>query len=258
MKIFLSHAHEQAPIADALAIALRQEGHTAFLDSDVLKAAEGYHEAIRNEIRASDLFVYLLSPQSLEPGSYALTELGVARERWPDPSSRVLPVVVSPVSFDLIPPYLKAVTVLQPKGDPVAETVARVAAIQRGTNRRRLIAAGGAAGIAAIAGGMAWRFSRSTVRCLIDAAVLERTDTVRRVTTLEAGMAGAIRTFVVTDGLASIDIDSLTGSHARWIIEASAANGEIVARFEVDGCPSAPLELSSNETGLRLRLSPRR
>lgn len=46
--------------------------------------------------------------------------------KWPNPSRRVLPVEVRPVSIAALPPYIRSVSILQPKGDHVAETVAAV------------------------------------------------------------------------------------------------------------------------------------
>jgi hypothetical protein len=261
MKIFLSHAHEQAKLADGLAIALRQEGHAVFLDTDALKAAEGFHEAIRREIQASDLFVFLVSENSLEAGSYALTEMATARERWRNPTGHVLPVVVGTVDFDRIPPYLKAVTVLQPKGDPVAETLARVAALQRSRSGRRLAIAAGIAAVLAAVGLGVWqsrRDSQDAAACLLRAQVTQAASGGAPVTTLDAGPVGALKAFVVIAGVASLDIERLTGPQSRWIIDASGPTGDVLAHFELAGCPSAPREFQDDATGVRLRLAPRR
>jgi len=260
MKIFLSHAHEQAAVADALAIALRQEGHEVFLDTDALKAADGFHAAIRREIQACELFVFLVSPDSLQAGGYALTEMAVARERWPDPSGRVLPVLVAAVDFDRIPPYLKAVSVLQPKGDPVAETLARVAALSRRGGARRWGLGAAVAATALAVGLAAWWAKRpdevgSAAACLLDAELVAPAG--ERITTLDAGPPEGLRAFVVVAGVASLDL-ALTAPGQAWIIDASAASGERVARFELSGCPSEPRELQDDASGLRLRLAPRR
>jgi TIR domain len=261
MNIFLSHAHEQAALADGLAIALRQEGHRVFLDTDALEAAEGFHAAIRTEIQDCDLFVFLVSSASLEPGGYALTEMGVARERWPNPTGHVLPVVVGELSFELIPPYLKAVTVLRSKGDPVAETLSRVAAIER-RRRRRQLGIAAAAGVLLIAAFIGFRViprnGASSEPCLLDAEVTRTPEAGPRITTLDAGRPDSLSAFVVVDDLASLDLGRLTGPDQAWIIEASAADGRLVARFELSGCPSEPRELHDDATDLRLRLAPRR
>jgi hypothetical protein len=267
MRVFVSHAHEQAAIADALAIALRQEHHSAFLDRDALRPGGDFHAAIREEIRRADLLVFLVSPQALEAGSYALTELAVAREAWPDPTSRVLPVLVTPTPFEAIPPWLKAVTVLQPQGDPVAETVARVAAMQAasdGRGRRRLgLAAVGVTAAALVAGVLWWRASGGEPAhpgpCLLEIAVSGpgAEGDVFRVTTLDVGLPGAPRAFLVAAGRASVDVGPLTGPDARWTIEPSTADGRRGATFQMQGCPDGPLELRDDGSKVLLRISPR-
>lgn len=262
MQIFLSHAHEQAALADALAVSLRQEGHEVFLDVDALQKAQAFHAEIRERLRASDLFIFLLSPQALEAGSYALTELGEARARWPNPSGHVLPVLAVPVDFETIPPYLKAVTVLSPKGDVVAETARCVADLDRPMRRRRWQRRLGAgAAIGAVGGVLAWLWpgpnAPDDAPCLLRATLSESPSNSTRVTTLEAGAPGQLRSFVVSGDEASLDVGPLTPTDARWIIEASAADGRIVAAFNVDGCPRAPLELNHDGSRLQLRLTPR-
>jgi hypothetical protein len=260
MNIFLSHAHEQAELADMLAIALRQEGHRVFLDTDALEVGEGFHAAIRREIQACDLFVFLVSSASLEAGGYALTEMGVARERWPNPAGHVLPVVLGELSFERIPPYLKAVTVLQSKGDPVAETLSRVAALAR-RRRGRQLGIAAAAGVLLIGAFIALRViprnGSGGETCLLAAEVIQAPGAGPRITTLDAGPPDALSAFVVVEDLASLDVGGLNGRERRWIIDASAADGRLVARFELSGCPREPRELHDDATDLRLRLAPR-
>jgi TIR domain len=143
MHIFLSYAGEHRSTADAIALRLRQSGHDVFFDKDDLPTAEGYDERIRRAIERSDLLVFLVSPESVEHGSYCLTELELARDRWKDPSGRVLPVIIVPTPFEAIPEYLKAVTILQPEGNVVAETdaaVRKLTATSSRWKRRALLA----------------------------------------------------------------------------------------------------------------------
>ena len=155
MQIFISYAHEDLSLADALEVGLSEQGHKVFFDKDDLRAGDEYHARIRAAIADMDLFIFLLSPESLAPGSYALTEMGLARERWRRPSGRVLPVIVRPVDPGQMPAYLAAVTWLQPDGDLVAETLARVAALaQRRRRRRGGWIAAAAAGAVALAAGL--------------------------------------------------------------------------------------------------------
>ena len=75
----------------------------------------------------------------MAPGSYALAELSMAKARWRHPGGHVLPVKVAPVPKDMIPAYLRAVTILEPQGDVVAETVAAVERVKP-PSRRKLVA----------------------------------------------------------------------------------------------------------------------
>ena len=124
MNVFISYASEQQPDAEDIALALRGEGHEAFLDRSGLPEGEAYHERIREAVRASDLFVFLISPESVSAGRYTLTELRLAEERWPAPAGHVLPVLVRPTDRAKIPAYLRAVTLLQPSGNAAAEVAA--------------------------------------------------------------------------------------------------------------------------------------
>ena len=74
------------------------------------------------------------SPGSVSRGRYTLTELGFARNKWPNPSNRVLQVMIAPTPLDQVPIYLKAVTILEPQGSAAAETRA---AVERMVEARR-------------------------------------------------------------------------------------------------------------------------
>src|SRR6185295_11955597 len=81
-------------------------------------------------VECSDAFVFLISQRSVTSGSYALTELKYARQKWPDPRHRVLPVMIERTAYDQIPNYLKAVTVLEPEGNVPAEVAAELEKIR--------------------------------------------------------------------------------------------------------------------------------
>ncbi len=137
MKLFISYPSAQRELSERLRLALEAEGHTVFVDRADLRAGESYHEALRAAIADADRFIFFVSPESVAPGSYTLTELGFAEERWRRPAGSVLPVVIAPTPIERIPPYLRAVTLLQPRGDVVAETVAAVARLSGSTGRTR-------------------------------------------------------------------------------------------------------------------------
>jgi len=140
MRIFLSYAGEQRSKADAIALRLRQAGHIVFFDRDALPPAESYDERIRRAISASDVLVFLVSPESVASGAYALTELKFARQRWVDPSGKVLPVMISDTDYEQVPTYLSAVTVLEPQGNVEAEIVAAIARLAQSRPNPKIIA----------------------------------------------------------------------------------------------------------------------
>ena len=129
MKIFLSYAHEQHPIAEEVSVSLSVRGHNVFFDRSSLKAGLEYDAAIQKAIKKCDLFVVLISPESLDQGSYTLTELGFAKDEWKNPSGRVLPVMARPTLNSKVDAYLRAVTILYPQGNLAAEVAARADAL---------------------------------------------------------------------------------------------------------------------------------
>jgi hypothetical protein len=129
MRVFLSHASEQRADAERLAIALRARGHTVFLDSDDLPAGGDYQSRIEQAIISCDLFCFLISPHSVAPKRFTLSELSMARRRWPNPAGHVLPIMVDKIPMEDVPAYLRAVTVFQPEGDMVAEALPCVEAL---------------------------------------------------------------------------------------------------------------------------------
>ena len=116
MIIFLSYASEQRDVAEQTKLALAASGHKVFYDRHSLPVGDEYHRRIRTAVEESEAFVFLISPQSIAQGCYALTELKYAREKWPVPRDKVLPVMVERTEYRHIPPYLKAITVLEPQG----------------------------------------------------------------------------------------------------------------------------------------------
>ncbi len=151
MKLFLSYPSGQRDLAERLTLALEAEGHAVFMDRSGLTPGESFHQRLRESIVGADAMVFLVTPESVRPGSYALAELNLAQQRWRRPSGRVLPVIVQPTPMATLPPYLTAVTVLEPRGDAVAETVAAVAGLQLPSQAWRLWLAGSAAAAAVVA-----------------------------------------------------------------------------------------------------------
>lgn len=119
----MSYASEQRDIAEEIESALTAGGYTVFFDKKSLPVGEEYNRKIYDAIRASDLMIYLISPDSIEAGSYARTELLFAQEIWTNADRRVFPVRVEEVDFSEIPQYLKSVTILIPSGNISAEVL---------------------------------------------------------------------------------------------------------------------------------------
>ena len=127
MQIFISYSSKYAELCERLQLALEADGrHEVFRDRSELTPGRPFDEKIREAVLDCDLLLFLLSPESVAAGSYALAELDMAKTRWRHPGGHVLPVMVAPVPKEAIPPYLRAVTILEPRGDLVAETVAAV------------------------------------------------------------------------------------------------------------------------------------
>ena len=250
MRAFLSYASEQRLIADRIAVGLRQAGAEVFFDRDALPAGEGYDAAIRAQVERSDLFIFLVSPDALAPGTYALTELGLARARWPNPSGHVLPVTVVPLAGQEIPPYLAAVGILTPAGNVTAEVLASVAKLAGRRRRRRLLL--GAVGVSAC-GALAAAVAAiphpepkpgPTTTCALAAdlrpdgpAPGDRPESPRLVVTT----ARSSDAFPLSAaGHASFEAPVAAGE--AWTLELVDLQGVAFGKVELSGCPAAAAE----------------
>ena len=148
MKIFLSYASQDSEPAKSIYLALRDQGHKVFFDRADLPAGEEYHNRIRAAIQAAHLFIFLISPNAVDAGSYTLTELNITENT----KIKLLPVMLSKVDVDKLPALLKAVTFLETDGDlpaAVALEVHRIAALLRWRRIKYLIAAAVTAAVTA-------------------------------------------------------------------------------------------------------------
>lgn len=127
LTIFLSYSSEHRPLAETIAQALKNDGHSVFFDKESLPPAGDYNEQIRKAIRSSDRFIFLASNSAFDRGRYTLTELDFARERWPSPVGRVFPVIVDPeFRPEDLPTYLSSVHAMSIAGNVPAEIAAAV------------------------------------------------------------------------------------------------------------------------------------
>jgi hypothetical protein len=136
-RIFICHASEKydAEIAESIAIRLRRLGFKVFFDKDNLRPGHAFDDHILREIIGGcSAFVFLISPDSVAPGRYTLTEMEFAKRRWPDPSGAVLPVLIAKTDMQSIPPYLRAVSFSETQGNVVAKVAAEVAKLVRPIN----------------------------------------------------------------------------------------------------------------------------
>jgi formylglycine-generating enzyme required for sulfatase activity len=137
MKIFLSYASQDRPLAAAINRALLHQGHDVFFDRDDLPPGEEFHDRIRQAIAQCDLFVFLVSGHALDAASYTLSELEIAQKTIQRPHGRLLPVMLAPIPFDRLPAFLKSVTVLETSGDVTAAVADAVYRLARSRQRRR-------------------------------------------------------------------------------------------------------------------------
>jgi hypothetical protein len=165
MRIFLSYASEDVQATQKIAAALQAAGHSVFFDKTDLKSGREYDTSIRDEINGVDAYIFLISSNSITQGRYPLTELAFAEKRFPNPSGRVLPVMLESVEWARIPAYLTSVTILGLRGNGPAEVVAALAELRsRRYSFRQMVAAAAVSTVVAglLAGGMAmlWPSSR--------------------------------------------------------------------------------------------------
>ena len=128
-RIFLSYASEQKAVAEPIAFSLRDRGFEVFLDRDDLPAGRSFDEQIEFAVAKADLFIFLISPGSVAPGRFTLTELEFARRRWRRADGHVLPVMIADTDLGAVPSFLKSVNILQPAGNISAEVSSVVSAM---------------------------------------------------------------------------------------------------------------------------------
>jgi formylglycine-generating enzyme required for sulfatase activity len=138
MRIFLSYAWEDRPSAQAIHLALANDGHDVFFDREDLPPGDEFNARIRRGIERADLVIFLVSAKALDAGSYTLNEMAIAEKTWRAPAERILPVLLEHVSTQDLPPFLRSVTFLETPGNLVAAVVDAVYRIARDRRRKRL------------------------------------------------------------------------------------------------------------------------
>jgi TIR domain len=102
MKVFISYSAEERELAERISFALRSDGHSTFFDRASLVAGRTFDNRIRMAIEDCDLMLFLITPRSIEPGSYARAELAIAESKWPHPDGRILPVMIASTPIDQV------------------------------------------------------------------------------------------------------------------------------------------------------------
>jgi formylglycine-generating enzyme required for sulfatase activity len=165
VKIFISYASEDRARVEPIRYVLAEQGHDIFFDREDLPPGEAFDSRIRNAIEWCELFICFLTPHTVDAGSYTLSELAIAERVWPNPSGRVLPVILEEVPRKDIPAYLRSVTLLQPVGNITASVADTVHQIAQGRRRQRLrrIAIWTLAALIPVALALYWALQRSAV-----------------------------------------------------------------------------------------------
>ncbi len=214
MRIFISFAHEQSRIAESIYRKLLAADYGVFFASDDIRASDGYDERIRSEVAAADRLLFLASSDSLAEGKYTLTELGMFSRKWPDPTGRIMVVMLDDESYEDLPPYLGGVTsALKPKGDVASEVTAVV--IETWPLRKLRAVLAGAVAVVAL-GLAAWAIFGGGNGDVVEDAVVE-SNNVRVKVTLD-------KFFVHKDGDRGTD----GAGDIYWELK---INGEIISKL---------------------------
>lgn len=260
MKIFISYAREQVSVAQSLQVRLLEEGHKTFFDLSKLPAGEGYDAEIRRSIHAADLFIFLISPDSVRPSSYARTELKIAQDRWPNPSRRVLPVMVETTPMPDIPPYLTAITLLKPQGNLAADVLAEVAKIaeRRGFPRRWILAAVALAAIATAVLVLRARIVPHDTACYLNAQIQSSAGVdIPAGMMLDVAYGDFTNTFLASPhGEAAIKVGPFKSHDRAWTISLRASDGSVIGTESLNGCAGVTQERRIS-AAYQLSLAPR-
>ena len=261
MRLFLSYAHEQRQLAAKLAARLEEEDHRVFFDRTDLRPGEPFDATIREEIQRADLFIFLVSPQSVEPASYALTELGLARKRWRKAGGRILPVIVQPAAEMSLPEF--GVTFLSPEGDWVAEVAGRVAELADRQRVRRLRVTSWVAGSLVAVICAAWLGKDySTPPPASEPCRLfgqfqpspERSTSIPEGLVLHVTAGGVTNSFSVEpDGTCGFEVAG--EGVGEWRLDLTSAAGVTWGLANLSGCPASTIRVPLDD-GSSITLSP--
>ena len=110
MKIFMSYSSKNRPVVATLAQDLQAQGYQVWFDREV-PGGQSWWDTILGQIRACDLFLFALTPLSLDSKPCKL-EYGYAN----DLGKIILPVLLEDgVSVNLLPPPCDELTTSEPR-----------------------------------------------------------------------------------------------------------------------------------------------
>jgi len=132
MRVFLAHSSAQASECERLVAKLRKRSFKVFYSADTIPVSEDFDRLIRAEIARCSAMIFWATPQSVTPGSYPLTEMGLASKRWPNPRNRVLAVLAGDLATGQVPGYLRDnIELFRPQGDLVTEVADAMVELRR-------------------------------------------------------------------------------------------------------------------------------
>ena len=94
-QIFISHAHQDATLAQRLATDLEAEGYPVWIAPDSILPGEKWAEAVNRGLDESGIFVLLLTPEAVD-SRWVLHETNVAVELDHEDEMRLIPLQVKP------------------------------------------------------------------------------------------------------------------------------------------------------------------
>lgn len=132
MRVFVSYAREDEAIASRVKFHVNSDPlYTVFTSLP----AGGFHHRIREEIRRARCFVFLISPHSIRPRKFTLSELAYAKKCYDRLSERLLPVMIKKTALARVPEPLRSLNILIPRGNLETEILMGIEAITRTCER---------------------------------------------------------------------------------------------------------------------------
>lgn len=124
-RVFISYSGDAVEFAKVLAARLESAGYRAVLDKWDLQPGSAYDASLKRLVENSALFIFVVSARSARPDAYALTELA-----WAVAARRPILGVYPSSDITVIAPVdVRARTLIQREGDPIALTVGEASRI---------------------------------------------------------------------------------------------------------------------------------